>query len=52
MQKKVAQGNEKEFNARQLILKKIHTTAIKDSYKEFDNEKKKNDCAFFLFFLA
>ena len=37
----VAQGNEKKFNARQLTLKSIHTTAKKDSYKEFDNEKKK-----------
>ena len=36
----VAQGNEKKFNARQLTLKRIHTTAKKDSYKEFDNEKK------------
>ena len=44
----VAQGNEKKNHARQLTLKNIHTTAKKDSYKEFDNEKK-NDYDFFIF---
>ena len=45
----VAQGNEKKNHARQLTLKNIHTTAKKDSYKEFDNEKKKM-IMLFLFF--
>ena len=38
----------KKNHARQSTLKNNHTTAKKDSYKEFDNEKK-NDYAFFIF---
>ena len=30
----------KKILARQLILKNIHAMALKNSYKEFDNEKK------------
>ena len=30
----------KKIHARQLTLKNIHATAKKNSYKEFDNEKK------------
>ena len=30
----------KKIHARQLTLKNIHATALKNSHKEFDNEKK------------